>query len=168
MQTNAILTIKLRAEDFQLNFSTKAELDFNRFGANIKFITLEEGLLFENSIAITANNKLAIYKGLAKQDLAHALPWISEMGLRLMQKGKVVILEKEVNKTNAFAKYEDTNIGLNGRYLNISYTDKEVKVDFEKVSLRNKDKGSQASLHLHCFKTLVSNTDSTKDILINN
>ncbi len=156
MQINAILSIKLRAEDFQINFSTKAELDFNRFGANIKFITLEEGLLFENSIAVTASNKLAIYKGLAKQDLSDAALWISEIGLRLMQQGKVVIIEKNANKINAFAKYEDTNIGLNGKYLKISYTDKEVNIDFEKVSLKSKDKGMQASLKLHCFKTFAS------------
>jgi len=155
MQINAILSIKLRAEDFQINFSTKAELDFNRFGANIKFITLEESLLFENSIAVTAS-KLAIYKGLAKQDLSDAALWISEIGLRLMQQGKVVIIEKNASKINAFAKYEDTNIGLNGKYLKISYTDKEVNIDFEKVSLKSKDKGLQASLKLHCFKTFAS------------
>ncbi len=156
MQTNAILVIKLRAEDFQINFSTKAELDFNRFGANIKFTTLEEGLLFENSIAVTANNKLAIYKGLAKQDLSDASFWVGEIGLRLMQQGKIVIIDKSTNRLKAFAKYEDTNIGLNGKHLKISYTDKEVNIDFEKVSLKSKDKGAQASLKLHCFKTFVS------------
>jgi hypothetical protein len=153
MQANAILTIKLRSEDFRFNFSTKAELEFNLFGASMRFFTLEESLLFENSIAVSSNEKLVIYKGLADQDLSHAVDWVGEAGLRLMQQGKILIIEKDVNHTNAFAKYEDTNIGLNGKYLKIAYNEKEVSIDFERVSLKKRDKGSQASLSLRCFKT---------------
>ena len=152
MNTNAILTVKLQSKEILFNFSSRAFLDFNRFGANIKFYTIEDGIHFENSIAVS-KQKIAIYKGLCRKQNLHNMPkWVNALNLRLMQDGKVLLIDKRVNNTSIFAKYGDNSIGLNGKYLNIVCNDKDVFINFDKVNLNKDENDASASLGLHCFK----------------
>jgi len=152
MDRNAILNVKLQSNEISLNFSSRAYLNFNKLGANIYFSTFEDGIHFENSIAV-GKEKIAIYKGLSsKQDLENMPEWISPLNIKLMQEGKILLIDKESDANNTFAKYGEKKIGLSGKYLNIFLGENEVKIDFEKVKLKAEDDSNHASLGLHCFR----------------